>query len=92
VSREALLDPAPPEIINVTRGHLRSDEEEIIRVAADVLPDGAFGPQWVIATRARVMAVARKRVIASTFGRLGWRICGPRLGSYCRSRFCSAGR
>jgi ATP-binding cassette, subfamily B, bacterial len=64
VSREALLDPAPPEIINVTRGHLRSDEEEIIRVAADVLPDGAFGPQWVIATRARVMAVARKRVIA----------------------------
>ena len=59
MSREALLDPAPPEIIDVTRGHLRSDEEEVISVAADVLPDGAFGPQWVIATRERVIAVAR---------------------------------
>jgi ATP-binding cassette subfamily B protein len=57
VTPSSLLEPVPDDVIEVVRGHLAPGEEPVICVASDVLPDGSFGAQWVVATRQRVLVV-----------------------------------
>ncbi len=48
-------EPVPASVENAVRLRLRPGERELIRVASDLTPKGAFGNQWVIVTDQRVM-------------------------------------
>jgi ATP-binding cassette subfamily B protein len=52
-----LLETASAELTEAIRRRLPPGEEELIRVASDLTPDGRFGSRWVVVTRGRVLVV-----------------------------------
>jgi ATP-binding cassette, subfamily B, bacterial len=65
VTTRSLLEAVPDDVVVVVRGHLPAGEEPVMSIASDVLPDGSFGAQWVVATRQRVMVVAAGRMVGT---------------------------
>src|SRR5262245_7179007 len=52
-----LLETGPAELTEAIRRRLSPGEEELVRVASDLAPDGRFGSQWVVVTGGRVLVV-----------------------------------